>query len=295
MLPVFSNDFRATWLRQLFLLLAGIPALLLGSCFRRFQLSESELEQYFACHPPRPVSHFRDLGKHRIHWVETGTDSLPLLVFIHGAPGAWHGYLNLLTDSTLKTNFTLISVDRPGYNLSAKGGKVLSLERQADLISAVFRDRPGRAVYLLGRSYGAPIAALLAARFPEQVKGLVLLAPAMDPAQERFWWFSPVVQYPPLRWLFPQPVRRASSEKYAHRRELLNLRDCLGDVRCPTQILHGGEDWIVWPRNACYTDSVLIGAPRLQRFLPGTGHLISRENPRLVVKVLLDLKAGRLY
>ena len=277
-LPVFLS----------FLLLFGT------GCFRRFRMSEKDLNLYYKSHSPRPESHFLTIGKHKLHWVQTGPDSLPLLVMIHGAPGAWYGYKNLLSDPNLLSKYTLVSVDRPGYNLSQKGGKVLSIEAQGELISQLFRSDTSRSVFLLGRSYGAPIAAYLAARFPRQIKGLMLVAPAADPELEKFWWFSPLVQYPPIRWFFPSPIRTASSEKYSHKQELKNVQPCWGQITCPTHILQGVKDLIVDPANSCYVDSLMVSAPRLNRLLPLNGHLITVENPGLVKQLLLGLRKGEL-
>ncbi len=275
-------------------LLVALLLFIQSGCFHRFRLTEKDIDWYYQTHGPRPESHRLRVEKHELHWVQNGPDSLPLLLLIHGAPGAWYGYINLLSDQSLLSQFALASVDRPGYNRSAKGGKVLSIPAQAELISQIFRSDTSRPVYLLGRSYGAPIAAYLAARFPKQVKGLILIAPAADPDLEKFWWFSPLVQYPPIRWLFPRPIRTASSEKYAHRKELRKMAPCWGQITCPTHILQGGKDFIVHPGNSCFVDSLMVSAPRIQRTLPLNGHLISLENPGLVKELLLGLRKGEL-
>ena len=257
-------------------------------------MTDNEIESYFKKRKTVPTYFSKNLGKHQLHWVKTGKEELPILLLIHGAPGAWYGYINLISDSILQKNFTIISVDRPGYNNSKKGGKVLSISLQGELISTVFRTDTNRAVYILGRSYGAPIAAYLAARFPKQVKGLMLVSPAAHPDLEKFWWFSPLVQYPPLRWVFPAPIKTASSEKFAHRSELNSILPCWAEVKCPTYILQGGKDFILKPGNACFVDSVMTSAPRLHRYLPENGHLITAENPNLVIHMTIDLKKGVL-
>jgi hypothetical protein len=50
----------------------------------------------------------------------------------------------------------------------------------------------------------------------------------------------------------------------------------------------------VHPANSCFVDSVLVSAPRLHRFLPQNGHLITVENPGLVKELLLGLRKGEL-
>ncbi|MDZ7936633.1 MAG: alpha/beta fold hydrolase, partial [Emticicia sp.] len=104
-----------------------------------------------------------------------------------------YGYLNLLDDSLLQHNFHLISVDRPGYGKSQKcpKKKTYSLEEQAkSIILALKSNHSSKKAIMIGRSYGAPVAAKLAAMFPDKIEKIVLLSPAIDPDTERFWWFS---------------------------------------------------------------------------------------------------------
>lgn len=280
------------WAKGLLLLLI-FSGLLCSACFRRFRMTEKDLEQFYSSKNWRPTYHKLPRAKGSLHWVQSGPDSLPRLLFIHGAPGAWYGYIRLMANPEIRSHFQVLSVDRPGYNYS-KGSQIHNIEQQAEEIARLLDSDTLRPVYLVGRSFGAPVAAALAAIRPKLVKGLVLVAPAANPELEKFWWFSPILHYSPVRLFFPQAIRRASNEKYSHPKALKEMENLWGKVRCQTQILQGGKDEIVLPQNACYVDSMLVGAPHLLRMLPENGHLITSENPDLVVQLLLDLKSGRL-
>lgn len=280
------------WAKGLLLLLI-FSGLLCSACFRRFRMTEKDLDEFYSSKHWRPNYQEVPRSKGRLFWAESGSDTLPRLLFIHGAPGAWYGYIRLMAHPDLRSHFQILSVDRPGYNRS-KGPQIHSIQEQAEEIARVLDADTSRPVYLVGRSFGAPVAAALAAIRPKLVKGLLLVAPAADPALEKFWWFSPILHYSPIRLLFPQAIRRASNEKYRHRKALKEMENLWGKVRCQTQILQGGKDNIVQPQNACYVDSMLIGAPHILRLLPENGHLITSENPALVVQLLLELKEGRL-
>ena len=276
------------WLSLLIILL------LQSSCFRRFQMTDKDLDEYYTTHSPRPISKIIEQGKHRIHYVQNGSDSLPLLLLIHGAPGAWYGYISYLSDTLLHQKFTIVSVDRPGYHKSKIGGKVLSIEEQADLLAHIFSGDSTRPVYILGRSYGAPIAAVLAARYPKQVKGLVLVAPAVNPELEKYWWFSGLIRVPPIRWFLPSPINLASDEKHVHARELYAIKPYWSWIKCPTTILQGKADWIVKPGNALFADSALTNAPHKLYMLDGVEHLVTKERPQLVKTVLKEMLDEKL-
>jgi hypothetical protein len=53
--------------------------------------------------------------------------------------------------------------------------------------------------------------------------------------------------------------------------------------------LQGGKDFIIYPENGKFTDSVLVYSPHQYIYLPKNGHLISNEQPALIKNCLYDL------
>ena len=147
----------------------------------------------------------------------------PPLLLIHGAPGAWYGSRNFLEDSLLQQHYHIIAVDRPGYNKSRfrrKRKAVTSITLQAVGIREALRlNRSHKTGVVVGSSYGAPIAAKLAMLYPQHFHHLVMLAPAIDPDKEKFWWFHPYVRRGPVRWLLPRFINNATDEKLICTRE----------------------------------------------------------------------------
>ena len=54
----------------------------------------------------------------RLHYVENGNESLPLLVLLHGFPECWLTWRHQLKD--LRTEFRVVAIDLPGYGDSDK-------------------------------------------------------------------------------------------------------------------------------------------------------------------------------
>ena len=278
-------------LKRLQLLGLGVMLLVFGGCFRRYFLSEKDIAKFYETHGPAPVYHSYDTLGHRVFYAsvnEQRTD-LPLLILVHGSPGGWWVYLNMLTDPRLLERFRMISVDRPGFGKSDLQRRRVSLEETTNLLSPLVRKGGEAGCYLLGRSYGGPVVAKLAAQQQERVKGLVLLSSASSPKLEKFWWFSKPADRPPIRWFLGKPVRRASDEKFAHVEELERMLPVWAQITAPTVVMHGGNDWIVDTANGAFMDRELVHAPHRLIRLPGVGHRISNEAPDRVVEVLLEL------
>jgi pimeloyl-ACP methyl ester carboxylesterase len=261
------------------------------SCFSRWILTEKELKTHYANRVSKPLFHVIENDSTKLHFVTFGVDTAQPVLFVHGAPGSWDGYLNLLDDSLLQHNFHLISVDRPGYGKSQKRPKkkLYSLEEQAkSIIFALKSNHSNKKAIVIGRSYGAPVAAKLAAMYPDKIEKIVLLSPAIDPDTEKFWWFSKFGKVFLVRWFLPERMNTATDEKYAHIKELKILKNDWKNIQSDITVIAGGKDWIVDTTNFSFAKKMLIGKNAKFIFIPESGHLISSSRPDLVKKEILN-------
>ena len=122
-----------------------------------------------------------------------GNDSLPPILFIHGAPGRWEGFSKQLDDKSYQEKFHLLAPDRPGYGKSyyKKKYKHVSIEIQAEILEKVIElNKSSKKAIIVSRSYGAPIGAFMVAKNPEKYQKLIMMAPAINPDAEKFFKFS---------------------------------------------------------------------------------------------------------
>lgn len=102
----------------------------------------------------------------------------PLLLLVHG--WAMHGGIFAPLVEALAGSFRVLSVDLPGHGRSRASTLPLQVERLADALAdllAAHEPAPGAApAWIVGWSLGGLIALALAARHPQRVRGLVMLA-----------------------------------------------------------------------------------------------------------------------
>ena len=256
-----------------------------SSCLQTFKMSDKKVSEYYAKFPSKPSFAFTDSLKNKIYYAYSADTTKPILLLIHGAPGAWFGYKEFFIDSSLLSKYQIIAPDRLGYDKSI--GKETSIEQQAHLLSRFLKLHNKQKVTVLGRSYGAAIAAKLTADNPDLVEDLFLIAPACDPLKEKFWWFSKPVNTKFARFFLPAFANRASDEKFAHSRELTKILPDWSKIKCPVTIMQGGKDWIIDNSNGQFVNSALINAPRRFIYLPENGHLLTAERYDLIKDLLL--------
>ncbi|WP_414753101.1 alpha/beta fold hydrolase [Anabaena sp. CCY 9910] len=115
----------------------------------------------------------RKLSQGLLFWREAG-EGIPV-VLLHGA---WHESSQWVeVMESLSQNFHCFAPDLLGFGESEKPNIHYSIDLQVECIAEFFQALKLEKVYLLGDSLGAWIAASYALKYPEQVHGLVLLAP----------------------------------------------------------------------------------------------------------------------
>lgn len=125
--------------------------------------------------------------KIEVQWLAPEKSNAPLLVFLHeglGSVAMWKDFPQQLCE---RLGWRGLVYSRPGYGRSTARAEgeiwgVDFMHRQAyevlpELFKALGIDGTKQPLWLLGHSDGASIALLYAARFAQQVCGLILLAP----------------------------------------------------------------------------------------------------------------------
>lgn len=186
----------------------------------------------------------------RLSYLAAGDDADPRLIFIHGSPGSaayYEDYLHAPIDG-LRT----LVVDRLGYGESLPRTAVTSFELQARAVAPLLEERHGRRPIVIGHSLGGPIAARLAADFPDHVGALVIVAGGLDPEREHPRWYNRVASWRIVRPFTADFLQVSNDEMFAAPSEVAALESVLDRVRCPVVLVHGTSDQLVPYENVEY-------------------------------------------
>jgi len=229
----------------------------------------------------------------QVRYVSVGdrARSAPLVVFIHGAPGSCAEYLPFLANRSLQKAARLIAVDRPGYGQSDYGRPLTSIQAQADCLAAVLgaESAPASKVLLVGHSYGGPIAAQIAIDHPQTVSHLLLLAPAISPADEVVLWVAYLTKFPLVQCAISRALQVAAHEKFAHKAELRKLLPKWERLQAKTCYVHGTADWIVPYRNMAFARRNLPKERTTFLTLTNVGHILQFTHRKMIEENVLEL------
>ncbi|QIG39680.1 alpha/beta hydrolase [Microbacterium sp. 4R-513] len=111
--------------------------------------------------------------------AERTGDGPRTFVLVHGI-GMGRSVFSDLTQR-LGHHGRVVAIDLPGYGEAPEPPRTLTVERNADVVSAYLREHDHPDVTIIGHSMGAQIAVEVGARHPSSVRRLVLAGPTVDP------------------------------------------------------------------------------------------------------------------
>ncbi|MBS0361461.1 MAG: alpha/beta hydrolase [Proteobacteria bacterium] len=176
----------------------------------------------------------------RISALETPRDTPApwKIVVITGAP-SWAEYW-AETLAELPADREMIVVDRPGYGASEPAEPVSDIRTQALALSPLLTAARGQKVMLVGQSYGAAIASLMAEANPGKVSSLVLLSGFFGETGPTSRWLIDVG----LKALkvIPRDLRHAVVEASGQKPQLIHAVRALSRLTIPIHMVHGDRD-----------------------------------------------------
>jgi pimeloyl-ACP methyl ester carboxylesterase len=279
---------KRTWIIIVILLLLA-PVIYSYVMMNQFSWSEQELDQYFKNKSMKPRYNQYNVDGRTVFYASIGNDTMPMVIFIHGAPGSWYDYVKYFGDSNLVSKTHLIAVDRPGYGKSGVGKPVTSIEEQAAMLRPLLElNKSKQPAILLGHSYGGPIVAKLAMENPQQIKGIIFLAPALDPDNEKQFSINKLASFKPVQWIMPKMWYTAYYEKKTHVDELRKLTDW-DKITASTVYMYGDKDGLVPPVNVDYAKKKIVNASFNITEFPNENHFIPWTQQDSITKVILKL------
>lgn len=152
----------------------------------------------------------------RLHAVEAGPESGPLLLLLHGFPEFWYGWRHQIAPLAA-AGFRVLVPDQRGYNLSdkPKGVSSYSLDLLARDAVGLIDDAGYKKAYVAGHDWGGAVGWWLGVHHPERIEKLAILnvphpwvmlrTVKRSPAQQKR---SAYIAFFQLPWL-PERVLRA--------------------------------------------------------------------------------------
>ncbi|XP_022868944.1 uncharacterized protein LOC111388464 [Olea europaea var. sylvestris] len=120
----------------------------------------------------------------KLHVAEIGSESSPVVVFLHGFPEIWYSWRHQMI-AVAKAGFRAIAPDCRGYGLSdppPQPEKTVFLDLIFDLLAILDALNISK-VFLVGKDFGASVVSIFVLLHQERVSGFVTLGMPFMPPQ----------------------------------------------------------------------------------------------------------------
>lgn len=262
---------------------------------------------------------FIDVGHWRLRVHRSGTG--PALLLLHGLGANLYCWRSLV--ATLNDQYSVIVPDLPGFGQSSiHDGEAYGLDEQAARLNDLLDVLDVSRCFVAGNSMGGNIALWMTLKYPERVRAVAVIAPAVSPrlippGLALMTWaahpLSLITSRAAITWIHGRTVTRRnlfdreriddSLATYArqHRavRSLMEatraIRDprllrALKDLRAPTLILWGSRDRLV---SRAVIDQLEHAVPTAESIVHlGGGHHLQEDEPAWTSEKLTQFFGG---
>ena len=271
-----------------------------------------------------PIGRFLNVRGTRLHYIERGSDAP--LVLLHGNGSMIQDFESSGLIDLAASTYRVIAIDRPGYGHSDRPrSTVWTPGAQADLIHDALAQLGVRRATVLGHSWGCSVAVALARRYPDLVRGVVLVSGyyyptaradmvgmavpavpvvgdvmryAVSPILARLVWpllmrqiFGPqpvpkkFAGFPRALAVRPTQIRASAAESALMIPNALAAGGSYRSLRMPVSIVAGAEDRLIDPE----AQSVRLNREIVQSSLhvvAGAGHMVHQTATAAVMSAI---------
>jgi pyruvate dehydrogenase E2 component (dihydrolipoyllysine-residue acetyltransferase) len=259
-----------------------------------------------------PANRKVEVGGRQINYLQLGDAEGPPIILVHGFGADLNNWM--FNQPQLAESHTTYALDLPGHGESDKKVAEGSVKELADVLAG-FMDALGIArAHLVGQSLGGAIALKLAVDHPGKAASLTLISSAglgedinipyvegfiratgrkdLKPELEKLFadpslvsrdMINDVLKYKRMDGV-DQALRAIAGKVFAGGKQSLILKDKLGAIKAPVQVIFGAKDQIIPARHA----EGLGGNTKL-KVIPEAGHMSHMEAASEVNRLILDI------
>jgi len=230
---------------------------------------------------------FVDYQGYKINTYQIGDPQLPKALFIHGSPGHWSDWINVLLDRKLLNEMSLVVMDRPGYGNTEMPASP-ELAEHAKVAAAVmdYYCNEHECYTIAGHSYGGGVVEQILLDHPNTVKRGVYVAGTLSPEHQPRKWYNYLAASALISWMVPDIMQSSNLEMMHLQSDLIRNKSRIASISQPIIFIQGTEDVLVPYETVDYYKEMKSDGVTYV-IVEGMNHFIPWSNPDLIVEALL--------
>ncbi len=176
---------------------------------------------------------------------EVGNKNLPVLLLIHGSPGDWSAWENIITNERIRQSYYIIAIDRAGFGATPVPA-LPKLQDHADVVwSALEQLDISGGITIAAHSYGGAVAEQLLIDHPNAFIHAVLAAPTLSPDLAAPRWYNKFAKWKFINQLLSKDLKASNIEMLGLPESLQQNEAKIASIKTPITYIQGMEDVLV--------------------------------------------------
>ena len=181
----------------------------------------------------------------KISVTTVGDSTKPALLLIHGSPGDWSAWENIIINDSVRSAFYIIAVDRAGFGKTTVPA-LANLHNHADVVWQVLEQLEiTTEVTLAGHSYGGAVVEQLLIDHPNAFNLAVLVAPTLSPELMQPRWYNKVARWKLVNFIISKDLKSSNIEMLGLPESLRLNEASVPSIHIPIVYIQGKKDVLV--------------------------------------------------
>ena len=182
---------------------------------------------------------------HKINVITVGDSTKPALMLIHGSPGDWSAWENIITNDSVRAAYYILSLDRAGFGETPVPA-LANLSDQADVVWRILQElQIDSNITLAGHSYGGAVVEQLLIEHSIAFKLAVMVAPTLSPDIMQPRWYNKVARWKLVNYIISKDLKASNIEMLGLTASLKLNEEAVSSIQIPIVYIQGKKDVLV--------------------------------------------------
>ena len=227
----------------------------------------------------------------QVRVVTVGDSTKPALLLIHGSPGDWSAWENIIANDSIRAAFYILSIDRAGFGETTVPALV-DLKEQANVVWQVMKNEfIADNITTAGHSYGGAVVEQLLIDHANAFNLAVFVAPTLSPELMQPRWYNKVARWKLVNKIISKDLKSSNIEMLGLPQSLEKNEDAIASISTPIIYIQGRKDVLVAHETVDYFHQLKpIGVKYI--IIEDMNHFTPWSDPYLITDALLGKSDG---
>jgi pimeloyl-ACP methyl ester carboxylesterase len=225
----------------------------------------------------------------QVHILTLGNPTNPPLLLIHGSPGDWSAWDNIITHDSIVSSYYVLAVDRAGYGLTTEKPQNELIQQASVIETALVQLGIHTNITVVGHSYGAAVAQQLMLNNPQNYALGIFVAGTLSPKLMEPRWYNKLASLSIINAIMPKDLSASNYEMIGLPEALKKNEKDLNSITTPIVFIQGEDDVLVPFETADYYKKHKKEGVEYV-LLEGVNHFIPWTDPNIITDILIKQK-----